>query len=77
MSTLTPERWQEISPHLDVALSLPEDERPAWLANFRTQRPELADLLEKLLEEQRLAAQEQFLERLERTTTANLGVHLL
>ena len=29
MSTLSPDRWQEISPHLDHALSLPEDERAA------------------------------------------------
>ena len=62
MSALTPERWQEISPYLDQALSLPEEERAAWLTTVREEKPELAELLEKLLEEHRAAAQEQFLE---------------
>ncbi|MGB6482790.1 MAG: hypothetical protein WBE86_04815 [Candidatus Acidiferrales bacterium] len=59
---MNPERWQEISPHLDEALSLPEEERAEWLAAFRAQRPELADLLGKLLEEHRALAEEHFLE---------------
>ncbi len=63
MATLSPERWQEISPYLDQVLSLPEDERAAWLRSFRTERPELADLLFELLEEHRAAAKEHFLER--------------
>lgn len=62
MSALNPERWQEISPHLDQALSLSEGERVRWLAALRAQRPELADLLEKLLEEHRALAEERFLE---------------
>jgi len=59
---LTPDRWREISPYLDHALSLPEDERGAWLAEFRTQEPDLFVLLEKLLEEHQALAQERFLE---------------
>ena len=62
MSALNPERWQAISTHLDEALSLSEGERANWLAAFRAQRPELADLLEKLLEEHRVLAEEHFLE---------------
>ena len=62
MHTLTPDRWREISPYLDHALSLPEDERAAWLADFRTQRSDLFVLLEKLLEEHHALAQERFLE---------------
>ncbi len=62
MSALNPERWQEISPHLDLALSLSERERENWLAEFRAQRPELAELLEKLLEEHHVLAEEHFLE---------------
>jgi serine/threonine protein kinase len=62
VSALNPERWQEIGPHLDQALSLSEGERANWLAAFRAQRPELADLLEKLLEEHRALAEEHFLE---------------
>ncbi len=63
MSTLSPERWQEVSPYLDEVLSLPEDERCAWMESFRAQRPDLADLLQELLQEHRAAALEQFLER--------------
>jgi len=59
---LNPERWQEISPHLDEALSLSEEDRADWLAAFRAQRPELADFLEKLLQEHRALADEHFLE---------------
>jgi len=62
VSALNPEQWQEVSPHLDHALSLDEAERADWLAAFRAQRPDLADLLEKLLEEHRLLADEHFLE---------------
>jgi serine/threonine protein kinase len=63
VSTLSPERWQEVSPYLDQVLSLPEDERPAWMESFRAQRPGLADLLQELLQEHQAAAREQFLER--------------
>src|SRR5215831_12293054 len=63
MSTLNREHWQQISPHLDQLLSLPEDERAAWLDSFRATRPDLADLLEKAFQEHRVLSQEQFLER--------------
>jgi serine/threonine protein kinase/tetratricopeptide (TPR) repeat protein len=63
MSTLTPERWQEVSPYLDQALSLSEDERRAWLKSFRLEKPELAALLDTLLEEHRAVAEERFLEQ--------------
>jgi serine/threonine-protein kinase len=59
---LNPERWQLVSSHLDQVLSLSEEERANWLATFRAQQPELADLLEKLLEEHRVLAAERFLE---------------
>jgi serine/threonine protein kinase len=62
VAALNPERWQEISPHLDEALSLSEQGRASWLAALRLQRPELADLIEKLLEEHRALAAEHFLE---------------
>jgi eukaryotic-like serine/threonine-protein kinase len=63
MSTLNPERWQEVSPYLDQVLSLPEDERAAWLKSLQARKPELADLLGRLLEEQRELAEKRFLER--------------
>lgn len=62
MSGFDPERWQEISPHLDEALSLSEEERADWLAALRAQRSELADLLGELLQEHGALADEHFLE---------------
>src|SRR5579872_5351626 len=62
MPTLTPERWQEVSPYLDQLLSLPEEERSAWLESFRAQQPDLAALLQDLLAEHRALAEEHFLE---------------
>ncbi len=63
MSTLKPERWQEVSPYLDQVLSLPEDEQATWMETFRAERPDLANLLQELLQEHRALANEQFLER--------------
>jgi len=63
MSTLSPERWQEVSPYLDQVLALPEVEQRRWLESFRIQRPDLAALLQDLLEEHRALAQERFLEQ--------------
>ena len=63
MSTLSPDRWREISLYLDEVLSLPEDKREDWLISFRAQRPEIAKLVEDLLKEHRSLSNEQFLER--------------
>jgi eukaryotic-like serine/threonine-protein kinase len=62
MPRLSPELWKQISPYLDQVLSLPEPERSPWFESFRSQRPDLSDLLLELLEEQSVAAQEHFLE---------------
>jgi eukaryotic-like serine/threonine-protein kinase len=62
MQTLNPERWAEVSPHLDHLLSLPETERTLWLTTLEQQNPELANLLKSLLDEHRAAAREGFLE---------------
>lgn len=62
MSTLSPERWREVSPHLDHALALDEKERTAWLVSFAAENPELADLVRKLLQEHSALADERFLE---------------
>src|SRR5262245_32960600 len=63
MSTLNPERWRAISPHLDQALALPDDERTAWLASLREQNPEIAAELQTLLDEHRALVEERFLEQ--------------
>ena len=52
-----------MSPYLDQALSLPEDQRGDFVASFRQTNPPLAALLETLLNEQQSLAQEQFLEK--------------
>ena len=62
MATLTPERWQEISPFLDHALSLSQADRMLWLESFRAEKPELADLLQELLEDHRALSENRFLE---------------
>ena len=63
MSTLNPDQWQALSPYLDQALAMPEEERAAWLASLRAQDPALAAHLQALLEEHRALAQEHFLEQ--------------
>jgi eukaryotic-like serine/threonine-protein kinase len=62
VSALSPEQWQEISPYLDHALSLSEQERTEWLSDFRARRSDIAGLVEELLDEQRALAEEHFLE---------------
>ena len=56
METLTPERWKEISPYLDEALSLSMDQQGAWLNSLRAENPGIATLLEELLVSHRAAA---------------------
>ncbi|MGA7852097.1 MAG: serine/threonine-protein kinase [Candidatus Acidiferrales bacterium] len=63
MPTLTPDQWRTVSPFLDHALSLSDEERASWLTDFRKQQSDLAILLEKLLEEHHTLAQEHFLEQ--------------
>lgn len=62
MSTLSPDRWQEISPYLDQALAMSAEERAAWLTSLRAQNPDLAVQLQALLEEHGALAREHFLE---------------
>lgn len=58
----SPQRWQQISPYLDHALSLSGDERAAWLASLREQDPTLASDLERMLEHHRALSNDRFLE---------------
>ena len=63
MSTLTPDQWRALSPHLDEALGMTDEERSIWLSSLRTQDPALADQLEMLFYEHRALTDEGFLER--------------
>ncbi|HTR37463.1 MAG TPA: tetratricopeptide repeat protein [Bryobacteraceae bacterium] len=62
MASLDSDRWQEVSPYLDEALALTDDQRGPWLAALRASKPELAKLVDHLLSEHRALAQEGFLE---------------
>jgi len=62
MPTLSPERWQQISPYLDEVLGLQEPQRTTWLESFRLEKPELARLLEELLNEHSALDRNHFLE---------------
>jgi serine/threonine protein kinase len=63
MFTLSPDEWQALSPYLDEALAMTEDERAAWLSSLSQQDPALAAQLGELLDEHRVLAQEGFLEK--------------
>jgi serine/threonine protein kinase len=62
MSTLSPDQWQALSPYLDQALAMTDDERAAWLSSLGERDPALAAQLGALLDEHRALAQEGFLE---------------
>jgi eukaryotic-like serine/threonine-protein kinase len=63
MSTLSPGQWQALSPYLDQALAMSDDERATWLSSLAEQDPALAAQLTALLDEHRVLAQEGFLEK--------------
>src|SRR5690242_610566 len=56
------DRWKVLSPHLDHALRLSDEERSRWLSALRVDNPELASDLENLIAQQRRVAEERFLE---------------
>src|SRR5690349_5921662 len=62
MSKLSPNQWQALSPHLDQALELADDERSLWLSSLQGENPGLAYELEMLLREHRALSDEGFLE---------------
>jgi len=59
---LSPDRWNEISPLLDKALSLREDQQEDWLRSLSSSQPELAAILEIILQDHRAIIREGFLE---------------
>jgi eukaryotic-like serine/threonine-protein kinase len=54
-------RWQQLEPFLDKALELSDDERAPWLAELRSQSPEIADELTLLLSGEVIADRRGFL----------------
>jgi eukaryotic-like serine/threonine-protein kinase len=63
MSGLSFDAWNFVSPHLDHALGMTEEERGIWMASLRVQDPVLARQLDTLLFEHRALAKNGFLER--------------
>jgi eukaryotic-like serine/threonine-protein kinase len=62
MSKLSPEQWQLLSPHLDQALEMTEQQRSTWLSALQVENPNLAAQVESLLREHRALSEERFLE---------------
>lgn len=62
MPTLGRDRWKLLSRHLDEALKLSDAERSIWLEALGMEDAALAGDLEMLLAQQRVLADEQFLE---------------
>ena len=61
MPTLSPDQWQALSPYLDEALTMTNEECSIWLSSLRVRRPDLAEHLERLLDERRVLSEEGFL----------------
>jgi eukaryotic-like serine/threonine-protein kinase len=61
MSTLSPDQWQALSPYLDEALTMTDEECSIWLSSLRVRHPDLAEQLERLLDERRALSEEGFL----------------
>jgi eukaryotic-like serine/threonine-protein kinase len=59
----SPERWRIVIAHLDQALELACEERPAWLASLRAQDAALADEVADLLGREAALDAEGFLDR--------------
>jgi serine/threonine-protein kinase len=63
MPTLSPDDWQALSPYLDQALTMTEEQRAEWLRSLANQDRALASQLGALLDEHRKLNQEGFLEK--------------
>jgi len=63
MLKLAAEQWKVLSPHLDAALDMSEEERAGWITSLRKQDPALGHDLEVLLREHHKLSNEGFLEK--------------
>lgn len=62
MASFSQENWSKVNPYLEQALSLLPGARKSWVESLRAEQPEVAALLQELLDEQVAAADEHFLE---------------
>jgi serine/threonine-protein kinase len=56
-------RWQQISPYLDQALAMSEQERAEWLDSISTWSPEFGALLQSFLDKHRILSEGEFFEQ--------------
>jgi serine/threonine protein kinase/Tol biopolymer transport system component len=63
MPAPTPDQWRALSPLLDEALGMADEERSTWLAGLRARDPSLADQLEVLFAHHRVLLSEGFLQQ--------------
>ena len=63
MPTLSPDEWLAISPYLDQALAMSDEERTAWLPALGERNPTLLAQLTDLLAEHQVLSEEGFLEK--------------
>ena len=63
MMPFSRDRWQAVSPYLERAIDMGDEELAPWLASVRTTNPDIAADLEELLAERRVMAFEGFLEQ--------------
>src|SRR5215469_12648289 len=59
---MTPERWRQLAPYLDLALTMPEEERARWIDSLENKGEGLADELKSLLREHEELTKERFLD---------------
>src|SRR5689334_5934415 len=62
MSSISNDRWRELSPLLDRAIEMDPAERDSWLESLRSGDPQLAADLEDLLDEHKALSEKSFLE---------------
>ena len=62
MPDFNSQSWSVLSPYLDQALEMNEQERIAWLASLRERQPDLAADVQALLDEHGALVREHFLE---------------
>jgi hypothetical protein len=60
--SITSDQWLLLSPYLDEALALSDEELATWLSSLRGDAPAIADLLEPLLRDHRKLSAARFLE---------------
>src|SRR5579872_2968841 len=61
MASPVPDWWQDVSPYLDEALEMDDDDRDSWLAGLDEKDSALAGHLRELLGQHRALSQENFL----------------